>query len=314
MDIAKYIGLYLLKNNFCYIHGLGNLELKKRPATYTDGALNAPSYEVTLSHTGSIDDNLANFIATNEQISISKAANALRDFTTNARAELQAGNEVVIPSIGKFVEMDGRIRFITEPKLQYTPPSIPTIKNSPTIASTTQQKSNYETTSFEYAPRSNYQTESKQVNWGKIIMLIIAIAAVLGAIIFGMNYMQNNNTTNTEVAPPPADTAVAATEPLVSDSTLAADSAAQNVGGPAIIEKDSMLQFRVVLNEYADSASAGKRFRKLASFKNPVEMVVMPDGKYAVLYSVSVTAADTAAKMKELRVNYNPQGVRIYQP
>ena len=42
MDIAKYIGLYLLKNNFCYLHGLGNLEIKRRPAVYEGDSLHAP--------------------------------------------------------------------------------------------------------------------------------------------------------------------------------------------------------------------------------------------------------------------------------
>src|SRR6185437_14180538 len=102
MDVAKYIGLFLLKNHFCYIHGLGNLELHKKSASYDGTALQAPSYEVVVTPAGSIDDNLANFIATNEQTSISKASNALRDFSIQARADLQAGKEVLIPHIGKF--------------------------------------------------------------------------------------------------------------------------------------------------------------------------------------------------------------------
>ena len=68
MDIAKYIGQYLLKNSFCYIHGLGNLEISKKPAFYDGKSLQAPTYEIVLSSGGSIDDNFANFIATNEQI------------------------------------------------------------------------------------------------------------------------------------------------------------------------------------------------------------------------------------------------------
>ena len=78
MDVAKYIGLFLLKNNFVYIHGLGNLELRKRPASFNGEALQGSTYEVVMTPMGSIDDNLANFIATNEQISISKASNAHR--------------------------------------------------------------------------------------------------------------------------------------------------------------------------------------------------------------------------------------------
>ena len=128
MDIAKYIGLYLLKNHFCYVHGIGNIELIKRPATYDGKALQAPSYEVAVTPGGSIDDNLANFIATNEQISISKAANALRDFSGQARTNMAAGKEVEIPNIGKLVEQGGKVKFITDDKFHFTPAGIPTIK------------------------------------------------------------------------------------------------------------------------------------------------------------------------------------------
>lgn len=132
MDIAKYIGLFLLKNNFCYIHGLGNLELKRKSAVYDGQALQAPSYDVQLTPGGSIDDNLANFIATAEQISISKAANALRDFSTQAKADLHEGKEVIIPSLGKFVldEEENVVTFITETGITHVPPSIQATKLS----------------------------------------------------------------------------------------------------------------------------------------------------------------------------------------
>lgn len=128
MDVAKYIGLFLLKNNFVYIHGLGNLELRKRPGSYDGDNLQAPSYEVVMTPMGSIDDNLANFIATNEQISISKASNSLREFSQQSRADLQAGKPVIIPSIGSFVEDRGKITFIIDPTFQYAPPSLPSMR------------------------------------------------------------------------------------------------------------------------------------------------------------------------------------------
>src|SRR3954462_2687050 len=129
MDIAKYIGLFLLKNHFCYVHGLGNMELNKRPAMHDGKSLQSPSYEVVVTPGGSIDDNLANFIATNEQISISKAANALREYSIQARKDLAQGKEGPFPNIGKFVEENGKVRFITDNTFRFTPAGIPTIKN-----------------------------------------------------------------------------------------------------------------------------------------------------------------------------------------
>jgi nucleoid DNA-binding protein len=130
MDIAKYIGLFLLKNHFCYVHGLGNMELRKKPAVHDGNALQSPSYEVVVTPGGSIDDNLANFIATNEQISISKAANALRDFSIQSRKEMAAGSEVAIPNIGKFTEVNNKVHFVTDDNFRFTPAGIPTIRNS----------------------------------------------------------------------------------------------------------------------------------------------------------------------------------------
>src|SRR5690606_10255444 len=127
-DVAKYIGLFLLKNKFAYVHGLGNLEIKKKPAAYEGEALTGSVYEIELTPMGSIDDNLANFIATNEQISISKASNALRDFSTEAREKLEQGETVSIPSIGIFAEENGKIVFITDPHFQFNPTPIPSIR------------------------------------------------------------------------------------------------------------------------------------------------------------------------------------------
>src|SRR5437868_742607 len=124
MDIAKYIGLFLMKNNFCYLHGLGNLELKKKPASYEGDALHAPECDVILTSGGSIDDSLANYIATREQTSISKASNALREFSIATRAELAAGKEVEIPAVGKFTEQNGVVQFIANPHLKHIPPPV----------------------------------------------------------------------------------------------------------------------------------------------------------------------------------------------
>src|SRR5206468_4273535 len=111
--------------------------------------------------TGSIDDNLANFIATNEQISISKAANALREFSTTSRTDLHAGKDVVIPSLGKFTEQNGKIQFITDPHLQFTPPSIPTVKTTRT------EEKKEEIKKPAYTQSS---TRKSNVNWGKVIL------------------------------------------------------------------------------------------------------------------------------------------------
>src|ERR1043165_5876789 len=187
MDVAKYIGLYLLKNHFCYIHGLGNLELRKKPAVHDGQHLQAPQYEVQLTPTGSIDDSLANFMATHEQTSISKAANALRDFSIQARADLQAGKEVPIPSLGKFVEDNGIIRFVTDPHLQYTPPSIPALRTAKRVD---------EAPSFKATdPAEDSYSSSGSFNWGKVALWVLILGAAAAIIYFGIRYVNKEEAT-----------------------------------------------------------------------------------------------------------------------
>jgi nucleoid DNA-binding protein len=303
MDIAKYIGLYLLKNNFCYIHGLGNLELKKKPASYDGQALQAPAFEVTLSPTGSIDDGLANFIATNEQISIAKAANSLREFSTNSRTKLHEGEEVIIPSIGKFVEHNGRVGFITDPHLQYTPPAIPTIKSAPHIIEERRQQA---------APVHKTETKAPvarpRVNWGPIILVGVAIVVIAAIAFFGIQYISNRNSQMAEeaVVETPVDTpqqqAVITVDTAALDTTTAPASNMQLQNG--------MLSFKVVLNTYKDSTSANKRAKKLTSYGNAVE-VAMQDSAWHVVMPMTAAPADTTRVLDSLRRNFNPKGVSI---
>ena len=66
MDIASYIGQFLLRNKYCYLHGIGSLKLNKLPKSDAGSY----AYHVQLLPGGSIDDLFANFVATSEQVSI----------------------------------------------------------------------------------------------------------------------------------------------------------------------------------------------------------------------------------------------------
>jgi nucleoid DNA-binding protein len=288
MDVAKYIGLFLLKNHFCYIHGLGNLELKKKPATYDGQALQPQQYEVLLTPTGSIDDNLANFIATNEQISISKAANALRDFSIAARTELAAGKDVVIPSIGKFIEVNGRIQFITEPNLQYTPPAIPVLRTS---------KRAEEEPSFKRAdqPEESYSTSGGNVNWGRIILWVVILAAVIGAVVFAYRFLSNRSQ---ETETPTQDTSVQApqgpvmAQPDTANNEPAAPEQATQAASIAA-GADGNAQYRVVIGTYNSLATAQRRLSTLTGNGNKVELVTRDSATYFIVVPVNGPLADT---------------------
>src|ERR1700748_3558921 len=114
MDIANYVGLFLLKNEYCFLPGIGSLQIEKKPAVYNKETqqMSSPQYEVYYRQDGgSIDDSFANFIATNERISIAHAANHLKDFCAQAKADLREGKSVIILGIGSLKSDNNNIRF-----------------------------------------------------------------------------------------------------------------------------------------------------------------------------------------------------------
>lgn len=318
MDIAKYIGLFLIKNNFVYIHGLGNLELKKKSSHYDGEALTAPSYEIVMTQLGSIDDNLANFIATNEQISISKASNSLREFSIQARADMHAGKAVEIPGVGKFVEERGKTVFVTDPAFTHTPPPLPTMKFAKRVEET------YNTTNAgtlnvisDAALETNYPTpaydpsaSSGTINWGKIALWVGGLAAAAILAFFGIKYMNEHKATeelpliiNKDAAKPveASSTVADSDDPLPNESTL------------GISESNGLLSFDVLLNTYDLADKAVRRTERLKSYGNNVEMRTASDSSafYVVMPVSNVAAVDTAHFLDSLRRNFNPNGVSI---
>lgn len=299
MDIAKYIGLFLLKNNFCYLHGLGNLELKKKPASYEGDALHAPEYDVVLTPGGSIDDTLANFIATHEQTSISKAANALRDFSTATRAELAAGKEVEVPGVGKFVDNNGAVRFIANPHLQHVPPPVPMIR----MAKRTEEQPDFHRDTIEDTSRS-------EVAWGKVVLLaVLAIVIVVGGF-FAYRYF-NNNTAGT---PPKQDTVVA--QPAIQPPTMVAPiDTAHHVDTakamPAQTAASATGEYTIVLNTYPTRAAADHRISTLGKNGNKVELHQKDSSTFMVVMHMPRSYSDTTRMLDSLRRFFNPKGVHI---
>jgi len=306
MDIAKYIGLFLLKNHYCYIHGLGNLELIKRPAIHDGSALQSASYEVVVTPGGSIDDNLANFIATNEQISISKAANALREYSIQARKDMANGNEVPVPYIGNFVEKDNKVRFVMDANFQFTPAGIPTIRNSKQLE---EQNSR-----LLHKPSYPEPQKADSVNWSMVILVVVLIL-ILGGGAYGVYYyMQANKATSV-----PAQVAKVAPQPSVKDSmkqSVFADSAgvrrdsAGNVVGP----QDTVIMdaYKMVIGEYPTKARAEIRVHNLKVNGFLSDIVPKDSAGFYVYTNIVCKPSDTAHIKDSLANLFGYRSVMIY--
>ncbi len=297
MDIAKYIGLYLFKNNYCYLHGLGNLEIKRKPAAFEGESLHAPEYEVKLTPGGSIDDALANFIATYEQTSISKAANALRDFSIATRAELSAGKEVEIPGIGRFVDEHGAIGFIGNPHLQHVPPPVPVIR----MAKRTEEAPDFHRDFEEGKSKS-------EIAWGRIALLAVVVLIIAGAAVFGYRYFKDRPMQN-PVVQQPAQVQPSIEPPvqtLPADTTVHQDST--QIPPPAVAPTSDYL---VVLNHYSNQAAADRRTGFLTRNGNKVEAKMLDSMHYVVVMRMPYSAGDTTHVLDSLRRFFNPKG-RVY--
>jgi nucleoid DNA-binding protein/Flp pilus assembly protein TadG len=207
MEVAKYIGLFLLKNNSCYIHGLGNIELRRKPATYDGRNLLSAIYDIVVVPANTVDDALSNFIATNEQISISKASNALKEFTEAAKVDLAEGREVAIPSLGSFAQVNEKLHFVTTSLLQHQYAGIPAEK---TAAKRTDEKrpipqAAYQHTqaatqdytftppvqheSLSYPQQEEEEEKKRGIVWWRLILFILILAALIGGIGFAVRNM-----------------------------------------------------------------------------------------------------------------------------
>lgn len=297
MEIDKYIGQFILKNNFCYIHGLGNLELIKRPAVHDGKALQAPTYEVVVTAGGSIDDSFANFIATNEMISISKAANGLREYSMQARKDMAAGKEVPIPGIGKFTEENGRVKFTTDANFRFTPAGMPTLKNSKQLED---QK-----ITPAHKPAYPPPASANSINWSMVTIVAVLVAILAGAA-YGFYYYKTH-----QAASQPAaikDTVMSAPPPVV-DTMKPKDTVAAAV---PVVDTNTVNTYRMVIGEYTAKDKAEKRYRKLKIDGTKVDLVTKDSATYQVLMTVNCRVVDTLHYKDSLQKFYGFKNVVIY--
>jgi len=303
MDIAKYIGLFLLKNHFCYIHGLGNMELNKKPAIHDGKALQSPSYEIVVTPGGSIDDNLANFIATNEQISISKAANALRDYSIQARKDMAEGKDVAIPNMGKFVEENGKVKFITDENFRFTPAGIPTIRNSKQL----------EEQNSKPAHKPSYPPPQKanSVNWSMVILAAVLLIILAGGAYGIYYYTIGSSQPKTAPAPPVVkDTVVPVVAPPV-DTTHVKDSLAATLTMP--VDSSTVGAFKMVIGNYKTRERADKRAANLKLNGTHADVIQRDSINNLVLVTVNCKVYDTARFKDSLVRMFGFKDVVIYK-
>ena len=341
MDVVKYIGLYLLKNHHVNIHGLGNLELRTIPAKHDGEAIVPTNQEIALTSSGSIDDNLANFIANNEQMSISKALNALREFSLQAKTELQEGKEIVIPAIGKFKEINGKTVFLMNAAFQFTSSKITVVKTGkklvvdpilgagyfqhqrpyqeqqtitqdPFFQQQTQPQ--YQEPNYQQAPPPDdyYEQPNKSnINWSRVIIALVILIAIIFGAYFLVSLMSGTETKRRVIMPAPqvSETAVSPNDTLPQDTSIEAMNNTPDGKG---------ITFDVRMFAYSDITNARNKMKELQDQGyTGTYLDQTPDSSFTfVLIPLeNISPADTASLMDSLRkLNpLHPMKVGIYR-
>ncbi len=280
MDIASYIGQFLLRNKYCYLHGIGSLKLNKLPKSDAGSY----AYHVQLLPGGSIDDLFANFVATSEQVSISKAANAIREYNSEIRSLLDAQQKVIIPTIGYLVKVDNHYTFVTDDNFSYQPsvnPALKFVNAKPVKEATTSDKV------IEEAPQKAI------VNWSKIILFIALLIVVGIAIYFIATQSKNISATQDE---PIANTTTEIVAPAIDTAVVQPDTLVANT------------EYKFLIKTYSTLGAAVKRYQQLLSYGNKVGLQTSDSISYQLYISMPASALDTTQAKDSLRVIFNPKG------
>lgn len=337
MNVAKYIGLFLLKNNSCYIHGLGNIELRRKPATFDGRNLLAALYEVVVAPTMNIDDSLSNFIATNEQISISKATNALKDFSEEAKMDLQAGKDVHIPSLGSFSEVNGKLIFNTAPYLQLAMPALPADKSIPKqsgekkpIPQLTDYAQPVNTPAYTSpSAKRSYEIpveekEKAKLNWGRIIFFILILFAIIAGIVFAARHMLqpggmniNSNKPQIHLDTPVIETVPKEQTPIVDsaqlvDTAISMPEETATTTPATTAQAVQMANMKVIIGTYDERLKAERYLSKLQKAGVNVELKADDSNAYYVVIPVAYPVNNKAKTLDSLRRRFNPLGVYEY--
>ncbi len=319
MDIGKYIGKFLIKNKYCSLSGLGVFELKKIPAYEQKGGISNPAHQVTFTPIGSIDDTFASFIASFENVSISNAANNIKEYCRYAKEEIENNGKFAIENLGNLTSSNGKLVFHQNADLDLGLSSIPvTLIEIKPINPETQEKIKE---NFSYPPANTTYLRSKQINWIKILVTVLGVVVLGVAAYFGYNYYTNNLSTNNEtngteapavqidtIVNPSVDTLTPlASDTLQHDTTLAPtpttnDSIVASVK-PVAIGKE----YKVSIFTYNEEASAIAKVNKLNRYGNKSSVVNL-NGQFMVALTASNLQNDTTKLVDSLRRFFNPKG------
>ncbi|MGC4059037.1 MAG: hypothetical protein QM743_13115 [Chitinophagaceae bacterium] len=265
MDVAKYIALFLLKNKYCHLQALGNLEIRKSSSVNNGRDLTGRMFIARLDQVGSIDDQLPLFIAVQEKISVSRASALVADFVTYSKSQLQSGSTITIPGIGKYTMKNGKIHFELDSYFSLPEQNIPLSffnSGAPILTADADQAATSDTGTSKDAVETfqqynNYNAPPK-INWNAIGFWGLAVLILLSIVAGVLKYTVFKDDV-------PSTVMVAANDVHVDSSSLLS---------PAMIDSNMHASDSV---QTADSAKAPDSTHAVAPAAAPGLLPVYPE-------------------------------------
>lgn len=321
MDIAKYIGKFLIKNKYCSLPGLGVFELKKIPAYELPKEMQAPAHNVTFTPVGSIDDTFASYIASIENVSISNASNNIKEFCKQVKDEISKTGFYEIEQLGKLSMPQGKLVFQQSDDLDLGMVAAPvtSIEIKP-ISSEIQEKIKDD---FSYPPATTSYKRHRKTNWIKIIVPVLIVIVLVLVAYFGYDMYKKSESemvsTTTQVNTPvvPTNAIVVADSLHDTLATLPQDSINQTKDSLVNQTVDSLpvtskplpvgKPFQVAVFMFDNEAAATAKANKLKGYGNQTS-VLNAQGKFIVSIMASHPTNDTTKIVDSLRRFFNPKG------
>lgn len=288
MDIAHYIGKFLVRQQYCSLSGLGVFELKKLPAALrpSEGTIVPPKYQVSFTPVGRIDDSFASFIAGHENVSINNATNNIKEYCASVKRQLSEHGQMTIPGLGRLIMQGEKINFEQSGDLDLGYESVPV--PAPELKTATSQTESGKL-DFSYPPAPRKRGSSTLLR-----LLLTAMAAVL---LIGGLYLVLRSRSKHAGGESDNATGVPATDnPVVA--------ASEQATGPTGTWKVAVYTFR-------SEKEATRKAKKLTKNGNNAAVARTDSTHFLVTLEASHPQGDTARLVDSLRKFFNPKG-KVY--
>lgn len=310
MDINKYIGKFLMKNKYCSLPGLGVFDLKKESARPNPGqeTISPPTYVITFTPVGSIDDTFASFIASAENVSISNASNNIKEYCNMVKGELARTGKYQIEFLGTFSLVNNKISFQqgSDLDLGAEPAPLPPLLEKAKTPDASGK------TDYSYPPANRKQA----VPVLKIAVPVIILLLLLVAAYFGYDYYQKNKAAEETMVPEttvvPSDTmetVVDTSSMHMADTLNRADSnsVADTLNHTPPVVPPAAGTYNVGVLSFENEGMATSKANKLKNYGNNTS-VINRDGRFTVVINAVAPMNDTTRLVDSLRRLYNPKG------